>query len=539
VLTWGVFTAVRYRQRLLTGLMGRLQRVVGSPDRVRVLIVGAGEAGQLLAWQIKTYAEYRNYELVGFVDDDQRKLGLRVRSAQVLGDCSAIPQLVKERYVGLIIIAIHSIAGAQLRDMLSECLRTNAQIKILPNFLGTIDQVRGALPLKDIRPEDLLGRQLCPVDDGACSRLIAGKVVLVTGAAGSIGSELCRQVLALRPLRLLMLDNNETGLHDLHTALHSGDSPQLLTLIADVADSGRLEKLFAQHRPQVVFHAAAYKHVPMMELHPAEAVRVNIQGTQVVAMLAAKYAAGRFVLISTDKAVRPSSIMGATKRVAELLVSSANQQQVAVSRSSLFTAVRFGNVLGSRGSVVPTFTRQIDQGGPVTVTHPEMTRYFISISEAVSLIIQAATLTEGGDIFMLDMGESIRIEELAHKMIRLRGLRPGQDIQIVHSGIRPGEKLHEELLGPAERRLPTTHPKIYRIKGALRVVPFLIAEQVDYLLDLARQAQHSEMLDALWRLVQEIPLASPHPDASLPPTYDRRPEVALVPARPVVDRAGR
>jgi FlaA1/EpsC-like NDP-sugar epimerase len=438
---------------------------------------------------------------------------------------------VQERRVGLIIIAIHNIAGAQLRELLSECLKTNAQIKILPNFLGTIDQVRAALPLKDIQPEDLLGRQLCPVDEQACARLITGKVVLVTGAAGSIGSELCRQVLALRPLRLLMLDNNETGLHDLQAALQCGEPQQLVALIADVADSGRLEKIFVQHRPQVVFHAAAYKHVPMMELHPAEAVRVNIQGTQVVAALAAKYAVDRFVLISTDKAVRPSSVMGATKRVAEMLIGSASQQQVVLGRSSLFTAVRFGNVLGSRGSVVPTFTRQIDQGGPVTVTHPEMTRYFISISEAVSLIIQAATLTEGGDIFMLDMGEAIRIEDLAHKMIRLRGLRPGQDIQIVHSGVRPGEKLHEELLGPAERRLPTAHPKIYRIKGAQRLAPFLVYEQAAQLIDLARQPQPGAMIDALWCLVQEIPLALPAVDAAVAPAYDRMPEMVLVPRR--------
>jgi len=278
-----------------------------------------------------------------------------------------------------------------------------------------------------------------------------------------------------------------------------------------------MEMVFAAYRPQIVFHAAAYKHVPLMEQHPDEAVRVNILGTMIVAQLAARYAAERFVFISTDKAVNPCSIMGATKRIGELLITNGgwqiagSKQSAIVDRPSaishqpsatLFTAVRFGNVLGSRGSVVPTFAHQIQRGGPVTVTDPEMTRYFMSLSEAVSLIIQAASLTEGGDIFMLDMGQEIRIEDLAHKMIRLRGLRPGEDIPIVHTGVRPGEKLHEELLAPDEERLPTSHPKIFRIRNNHRVDSETLSGRISHLIELACQQRNGEMLETLWNLTR-------------------------------------
>ena len=503
VFACGMFTAVRYRQRLLTGLMGYLQRVVGSPDRQRVLIIGAGEAGHLLARQLKTDGGKCRYELVGFVDDDPKKLNQRTYGTQVLGDRRAIPRLVTERDVSLIIIAIHKIAGPALRDILSICLRTPARVKILPDFLKTMEQPNEALPLRDISAEDLLGRQLCAVDEAACRGIIAGRVVLVTGAAGSIGSELCRQILALQPHLLLMVDNNETGLHDLLISLQPSEPGRVRATVADVTNQVRLETIFAAERPQVVFHVAAYKHVPMMETHPDEAVRVNILGTANVAELAAHYAVERFVFISTDKAVNPSSIMGATKRVGELLMMSSAEQVRARFEGSLFTAVRFGNVLASRGSVVPTFVRQIEQGGPVTITHPDMTRYFISISEAVSLVIQAATLTAGGDIFMLDMGQAIRIEDLACKMIRLRGLRPGEDIPIVYSGVRPGEKLHEELFTTDEQELPTDHPRIYRIRGLYAIDGDELAERVARLIELAYLQRPAELVEELWGLVRQ------------------------------------
>jgi FlaA1/EpsC-like NDP-sugar epimerase len=503
IFTYGMFTVVRYRERLLTGMMGRLQRVVGSPQRQRVLIVGAGEAGTLIAQQLRTSAKLPGYELAGFVDDDLKKLYMRLNGSQVLGDHHAIPAIVDDRGVSLVIIAIHKIGGPKLRDILSLCLSTRARVKILPDFLGTIEQSNGALPLRDISAEDLLGRQVCEVDKAACRHIIADKIVLVTGAAGSIGSELCRQILALQPRTLVMIDNNETGLHDLSIALQCTVPDQVRPIVADVSNQPRLETIFAQHRPQVVFHAAAYKHVPMMEHHPDEAVRVNILGTAVVAELAAHYAVERFVFISTDKAVNPSSIMGATKRVGELLMMQAAEQVRERDADARFTAVRFGNVLGSRGSVAPTFVRQIEQGGPVTITHPEMTRFFISLSEAVSLVIQAATLTEGGDIFMLDMGQAIRIEDLAHKMIRLRGLRPGADIEIVYSGVRPGEKLHEQLFTDDEQQLTTKHPKIFRICSSTAVDPACLSERVANLIELAYHQQSEALIEALWWLARQ------------------------------------
>jgi FlaA1/EpsC-like NDP-sugar epimerase len=526
VLACGMFTMARYRQRLLTGMMGHLQQLVGSPDRQRVLIVGAGAAGHFLARQIEAAATDHRYELVGFVDDDPRKLNRHFTSAWVLGNRNAIPTLVAEREVDLIIIAIHQISGPLLRDLLSICLATRARVKILPDFLGAIERANGVLPLRDITAEDLLGRQVCEVDQQACRDLVAGKVVLVTGAAGSIGSELSRQVQSLGPARLLLVDNNETGLHDLTLALPAAAPGQLLPIVADVTNQPRIEAIFAEHRPQVVFHVAAYKHVPMMEHHPDEAVRVNVLGTAAMAELAAHYAVERFVFISTDKAVNPSSVMGATKRVGELLMMHHAEQAAERGGGTLFTAVRFGNVLGSRGSVAPTFVRQIEQGGPVTITHPEMTRFFISISEAVSLVIQAATLTSGGDIFMLDMGQAIRIEDLAHKMIRLRGLRPGADIPIVYTGVRPGEKLHEELHTADEAQLPTPHARIFRIQAAFDVRAANLTERVGELIELAYRQRVGELTDALWRLarheqvLESGPLALPAP-AEAPAELER------------------
>lgn len=500
MLATGAFIMMRYRERLITGALGRVQHLIGSPDRRRVLIVGAGEAGNIVARQLG--AANGAYEIVGFVDDDPKKLFLRLHSANVLGDRRAIPALVAERGVTLIVIAIHKIAGPSLTELLSLCLDTPAQVKMLPNFLGMhAESGQRALPLRDISPEDLLGREVCEVDADACREIIAGKVVLVTGAAGSIGSELCRQLLALEPYTLVMLDNNETGVHDLYTALPVAQQARACQMVADVTNLARMEQIFAHFTPDIVFHVAAYKHVPMMEYYPDEAVRVNVMGTANVAALARRYQAERFVFISTDKAVNPSSIMGATKRVGELLMMANAERTREDDYGTLFTGVRFGNVLGSRGSVVPTFVRQIDGGGPVTITDPAMTRFFISIAEAVSLVIEAATMTRGGDIFMLDMGEPIRIEELAHKLIRLRGLRPEHDIPIVYSGVRPGEKLHEELIAADELREATVHPKLFRIQSRYAADVADVPHSVDNLIELALAQRSDELVTLLWQLV--------------------------------------
>ncbi len=536
VLAVVAFTAIRYRQRLLTGLTRRIHLVVGHPTQ-RVLIVGAGEAGHLFAKQLQAVPWRYRYELVGFVDDNPKKLNLRVHGARVLGNRHDIARLVAELNVSLIIIAIHELDGPSLRDILSDCLKTEAQIKIQPDFLGKMNSLNGTLPLKDVTPEDLLGRAMKVADQAACQAIIADKVVMVTGAAGSIGSELCRQICQLRPRQLLLLDNNESGLYDLAMSIKSNcaDSP-IKVVIADVTQQAKLETIFASYRPQVVFHAAAYKHVPLMEEHPDEAVRVNVLGTKNLVELAVRYATERFVFVSTDKAINPSSIMGATKRLGEMLIIDGIRRETIklngnghngnghngyanghghlkpVKPTTLFAAVRFGNVLGSRGSVVPTFTRQIDGGGPVTITHPDMNRYFMSIAEAVSLVIQAATLTKGGDIFMLDMGQELRITDLAHKMIRLRGLRPDVDIPIVYTGLRPGEKFHEELIAPTEERQLTAHPSIFRIQVQQWGDTKQLRNQVNELIELASRQRTAEVVALLWHLVKtnshETPMIS-------------------------------
>ncbi len=512
--TLALFTIVRYRARLLTGLVGRLEPMVGSHSRRRVLIVGTGEAGQLLARKMQTYGIRHDYELVGFVDDDPRKLGLKAHGLRVLGDRTAIPELVSERDVTVIVLAIHRISGREFRDILSICHETSAQVKILPDALDVIDGGALSVRLKDPGVEDLLGREQVETDLASCRQVLSGKVVLVTGAGGSIGSELCRQILRFGPRWLLMLDNNETALHDLEIELAPvAGRAGVESILADILRREKMEQILRRYDPQVIFHSAAFKHVPKMEENPDEAVWVNIQGTRILTELAKDNGVERFVFISTDKAVNPSSIMGISKQIGELLVTTLPPQD-----GSLFTAVRFGNVLASRGSVVPTFNRQIEQGGPVTITHPDARRFFMTIEEAASLVIQAAALTRGGDIFVLDMGQEIRIEDLATRMIRLHGLRVGEDVEIKYIGLRPGEKLREELFGPGEVKEATAHPKIVRVLNSVHQIEHaeLLAE-VDALVELAsaqrtREIAHRLRTNAVFSPqlpVEEVPQAVP------------------------------
>ncbi len=460
--------AVRYRSRLVTGLHWRWRAVWHQefPQQTRVLIVGAGEAGQTLAWRLKyrwhRSREGKDYEIVGFVDDDPRKQGMYVEGCRVLGTRQDIPRLVEEWKVDLLLLAIHNISGPVLREILGYCERTGARIKMIPDAFASLNATHGVPLLRDIRPEDILGRKPIEWHESVNFEPVTGRVVLVTGAAGSIGSEICRQILTFVPSKLLLLDNNESDLYDLlmEIQLNAGQTT-LVPCLVDVMDQRALDALFLEHRPQVVFHAAAFKHVPMLELYPYQAIRVNLGGTWSVAERAQRYEAERFVLISTDKAVNPSSVMGASKRLCEILVQALAAQRC---NRTLFTSVRFGNVLGSRGSVVPLFNRQIDRGGPVTVTHPEMTRYFMTIPEAVNLVIHAACITEGHGLYMLCMGEQIRILDLAERMIRMRGLLPYEDIPIVFTGVRPGEKLHEQLAHDSETVFPTVHPHIVRLE---------------------------------------------------------------------------
>ena len=478
------FVAVRYRTRLISGFSWRWaaiwhRRFPVQP--VKVLIIGAGEAGQTMARRLQHHApKDHRYRIVGFVDDDPAKQGLYIEGCQVLGARADIPQLAEKHDVDLIVVALHNISGPDFRDVLAYCERTMVRIKIVPDVFALIDSQKGSPELRDVQAEDLLGRQSVAWHDGVDVTPIAQKVVLVTGAAGSIGSELCRQLLKQNPTQLILLDNNESGLYDLVEDLSSKHSAaNLQPFLADITDPHALRRLFIEHAPQVVFHSAAYKHVPMLEYFPDEAVRVNIDGTRNVANMALTYGVERFVLISTDKAVKPTGVMGASKRLCELMMHAFSQQG---NHNTRFTSVRFGNVLGSRGSVVPIFNRQIDNGGPVTVTDPRMARYFMTIPEAANLVIHAACLTEGDDLFMLRMGEVVRIVELAERMIRLRGLVPHADIVIEHVGIRPGEKLREELHSNSEQTVRTLHPHIVELVSSENgLQPRSFFEQLDAL----------------------------------------------------------
>jgi FlaA1/EpsC-like NDP-sugar epimerase len=503
------FVAVRYRSRLISGLSWRWQavwRMRFPEEELRVLIVGAGDAGQTTAWRLKHRAPTGHcYRIVGFVDDDPAKQGLYVEGCRVLGTRNDIPTLAEKRQIDLIAVAINNISGPDFRDVLAYCERTSARIKIVPDVFAVIDGSIGAPVLRDVQAEDLLGRQTVGWHENVDVSPVSQKVILVTGAAGSIGAELCRQLLKYDPVKLILLDNNESGLHDLLTELTTEQTKdRLVPFLTDITHRQTVSLLFAEYRPQVVFHSAAYKHVPMLEHYPNEAIRVNIGGTQQIAGLARDYGAERFVLISTDKAVNPTSIMGASKRVCELLMHALSHQ---LAPGTLFTSVRFGNVLGSRGSVVPTFNRQIDTGGPVTVTDPQMTRYFMSIPEAVNLVIHAACLTKGDDLFMLRMGEMVRIVDLAERMIRMRGLVPHKDIPIKFIGMRPGEKLHEELRSPGEKEMPTTHPYIIELvsnQNGLQPVSF--SDRLNWLF----QEGLSQNRDPLEQLQEIIALAEAH-----------------------------
>ncbi len=534
VFAFGGFVSVRYRRSIWTGLHWRLRGIIGQfpVGSTRVLIVGAGEAGQLLAWRLLHQKEGESYDVVGFVDDDPAKSGMRVHGVQVRGGRQSISHLVAIHEIDLIAIAMFNISGADFKAILDICERTSAVIKVLPNVFDVIRGINGRHPIRNITTEDLIGRQPVDTDPIACHDLLANKIVLVTGAAGSIGSELCRQILGFGPRRVIMLDNNESGLYDLVVSFETEMQERMVPVIGDVTNDGKVRVVFEKYRPEIVFHAGAYKQVPLMEDHPDEAVRVNVFGTRTVAQLAGLYGVERFVLVSTDKAVDPSNVVGATKRLCEILVGDglapssvleaslsaiagehssdkrgksscvgSSRIEFPTKKSTLFTAVRLGNVLGSHGSVVTTFERQIEHGGPVTVAHPDMTRYFMSIPEAVSLTIQAATLAEGGDIFMLDMGQQIRLDELARRLIRLRGLRPDVDIPIVYTGVRRGEKLHERLMADNEERFATKHPHIFRMRCNDKKGHNLTESQVDRLIALANSQQNREVVALLREMV--------------------------------------
>lgn len=427
-----------------------------QPIRRRGLLVGAGDAGQLVLREMNQRSDL-GVDVIGILDDDPKKLKKRIGNITVFGTTNDLPELVENLFIDQVIIAMPSAPAPEIRRIVDMCRKAEVETRILPGLFELINGRVSVNQLREVSLEDLLGREPVKLDTASISRYIEGRVVLITGAGGSIGSELCRQIMRYQPEILLLLGKGENSIFTVHQELQGRPEPvQLVPIIADVRDHARLYSVFARYKPQVVFHAAAHKHVPLMESNVAEAVNNNVRGTQNVAELANEFAVENFILVSSDKAVNPTSVMGATKRMAELIV-----QELAQRSKTRFVAVRFGNVLASRGSVIPLWRQQIAAGGPLTVTHPEATRYFMLIPEAVQLILQAAALGAGGEIFVLDMGKPVKILDLAHDLIKFSGLRLGQDIEITFTGLRPGEKLYEELLTEEEGLSKTGYEKIF------------------------------------------------------------------------------
>ncbi|WP_135553786.1 polysaccharide biosynthesis protein [Paenibacillus cymbidii] len=425
-------------------------------NQLKALIIGAGDCGTLILKELKFNSASRTMP-VAFIDDDIKKHRMQVHGITVVGGRHRIIEIVELFEIDEIIIAIPSASRKDISDIIDICKKTKATLKIIPRINDIIQGKVSINHIRNVEVEDLLGRDPVKTDLALIASYITEKRILVTGAGGSIGSELCRQIARFQPEKLLLLGHGENSIYDIEMEMRrTYPTLNIQSIIADIRDRPRIEEIFHTYQPQVVFHAAAHKHVPLMESNPAEAIKNNVFGTKNVAECADQYGAERFVLISTDKAVNPTSIMGATKRIAEMLIQCLDRTS-----KTKFVAVRFGNVLGSRGSVIPRFKEQIAHGGPVTVTHPDMIRYFMTIPEAVQLVIQAGSLAQGGEIFILDMGKPVRILDLAQDLIRLSGFEPGVDIKIEFTGMRPGEKLYEELLLSEEGATATTMERIF------------------------------------------------------------------------------
>jgi len=512
VICFALMTTLRVSKRVFREYLSKRERVLKG--RSRVLIIGAGDAGNSIAQEMLRNPKSA-FVPVGFIDDDPAKQGLSINRVKVLGTRHDVPEILKNNHVDEILIAIPSASSREIRGIV-EIIRQadpKKKIRIVPGILELVDGRVGLADIKVVKVEDLLGREPVSVDFEKIRAFIQGRCVLVTGAGGSIGSELVRTVLQFEPAKLLALDIDETELFYLANRMKA-EGGRLEPVVADIRDRAKMKRIFEYCRPQVVIHSAAYKHVPMLEDFPEEAIKTNVLGTKILAELAMEFGAEKFVNISTDKAINPTSVMGSSKRIGEELLRAMNRKN-----STRFISVRFGNVLGSRGSVIPLFEEQIKRGGPVTVTHPEMKRYFMATSEAVMLVLQAAAAGEGGEVFILDMGEPIRIVDLAREMIRLSGHEPDVDIPIIFTGVRPGEKLFEELLGAEEGSEPTEHPKIFKARstkdkysnGERPKDDILLLERVSRLIEMST---NSAGKDEIIGLMKEIV-----------PTYNRKTEV--------------
>ncbi|MGM8213837.1 polysaccharide biosynthesis protein [Virgibacillus sp. W0430] len=429
-----------------------------TAKKKRTLIIGAGDAGAMIVRQLNNNHNQSELHPIGFIDDDLAKQRMQLYNLPVLGKVKDIPKIVIKEQIEHIVIAIPSLRNGELNKIVAECNKTKVKVQMIPKIEDLMTGKVSVSHLKNVEVEDLLGREPVELDIQAIQGEVTDKTVLVTGAGGSIGSELCRQLMRFTPKKLVLLGHGEHSIYTIHLELHEvykQTDVEIIPIIADVKDRTRMREIVAAHEPAIIYHAAAHKHVPLMEYNPHEAVKNNIIGTKNMAEAADEYGVDTFVLVSTDKAVNPTNVMGATKRIAEMVI-----QTMAKRSKTNFVAVRFGNVLGSRGSVIPLFKQQIARGGPVTVTHPEMTRYFMTIPEASRLVIQAGTLANGGEIFVLDMGEPVKIVDLARNLIQLSGYTE-EEIGIQYAGIRPGEKMYEELLGANEILPGEVYEKIY------------------------------------------------------------------------------
>jgi FlaA1/EpsC-like NDP-sugar epimerase len=507
LLTMALVGGVRFAARVLprSPYTGRTR----PSELTRVLVMGAGDAGAMIVRELKHNPQL-GMEVVGFIDDDLGKHDVRIHGVPVLGDRHDLLRVAQLDKVHEVIIAMPTASGKAIREIVHICEQADVRTKIIPGMYELLDGTVSVGQLRNVEIEDLLRREPIQTDTASVSAMIRGKRVLVTGGGGSIGSELCRQIWRCGPAALVVLGHGENSIFDIVNELERAASaagnkdrynkplPVLHAVVADIRFADRIRAVFEERRPDIVFHAAAHKHVPLMELNPTEAITNNVLGTRNLLDSARATGVEHFVMISTDKIVNPTSVMGASKRVAELLV-----HQAAVTSGKPYVAVRFGNVLGSRGSVVLTFKQQIAAGGPVTVTHPDMRRYFMTIPEAVQLVLQAAVLGQGGEVFVLDMGEPVKIVDLAKDLIELSGLGLGRDVDIVFTGMRPGEKLFEELFVPGEDYRRTGHEKIFVASNAGRFVPSHLDQAIEALEIAAQTNDTTAIADCLRNLIVE------------------------------------
>lgn len=474
------------------------RKVSSQVPEHRVIVIGAGDAGEMIIREMMKHPEL-GYAPVGILDDAREKQGMRIHGVEVIGTTADLNEALVDYDVKEVVIAIPTASGAVIRRIVGSCAAQGVRFTTVPGLFELIDGKVRVSQIREIRIEDLLGRDPVELDLERIASTLAGKTILVTGAGGSIGSQLCREVARFAPRLLVMVGKGENSIHNLSQEFDDAHPDLAKALvIASITDREKLREVFRRHRPEIVFHAAAHKHVPLMEMHPDEAVKNNIGGTRVVADLALEFGVGTFVMISTDKAVYPSSVMGATKRLAELVVLSR-----ARAGATRFAVVRFGNVLGSRGSVVPIFMKQIRSGGPVTVTHPDVERYFMTIPEAAKLVVQAQAMASGGETFLLNMGEPVKILDLAKDLIRLSGFEPGEEIKIAFTGLRPGEKMTEELLTREEGATATRHRKIF-VAPPLRVDRERLDRTVDRLEAEARHGDPDRARAALFAALREV-----------------------------------